>query len=143
MTSHGGFRAVEGRGVSGILIVDDMAFFRQRLRSLLTGWGWPVCGEAADGAEAIRLCEQLRPSLVLLDLLMPEVDGFAALEAIRGRDREARIIVCSVAGHRENVVRARRMGAVDFLAKPVSEERLYEAVAAILGLPPGRAARPG
>lgn len=128
--------------MSGILIVDDMAFFRQRLSSLFTGWGWPVCGEAADGDEAIRLFERLRPSLVLLDLLMPGVDGFAALEAMRGRDRDARVIVCSVAGQRENVLRARRLGAIDFLAKPVSEERLYQAVAAVLGVPPGRAGPP-
>lgn len=128
--------------MSGILIVDDMAFFRQRLHSLFTGWGWSVCGEAADGAEAVRLYAKLGPSLVVLDLLMPGMDGFAALEAIQGRDRAARVIVCSVAGQRENVVRVRRLGAVDFLAKPVSEERLYQAVAAVIGPPPGRTGPP-
>lgn len=128
--------------MSGVLIVDDMAFFRRSLRELISGWGWPVAGEAADGAEAVRLYEALRPGLVIMDLHMPGRDGFQALEEIRRIDRAARVVVCSVDSRAETVARAVRLGACDFVAKPVAEDRLFRAVEAVLG-PPAPGARRG
>ncbi len=127
--------------MGGVLIVDDIAFFRRSLRGLISGWGWPVAGEAEDGAEAVRLYEALRPDLVILDLHMPGTDGFAALEAIRRLDPRARVVVCSVDSRPDTVTKAVRLGACDFVAKPVAEERLYQAVEAVLGRP-GRSQGP-
>ncbi len=118
-----------------MLIVDDLAFFRKSVRGLLERWGWPVCGEAADGAEAVRLYRELRPDLVIMDLMMPVMDGFKAIEEIRREDPRAAVIVCSAAGKQDAVLRAVRLGARDFLAKPVDERRLYESLERLLGPP--------
>lgn len=118
-----------------MLVVDDLAFFRRSVREMLQRWGWPVCGEAADGAEAIRLYRRFRPDLVIMDLIMPGMDGYAAIEAIRREDPQARVVVCSAVGLQEAVMRAIRLGARDFLAKPVAEERLYRALERLLGPP--------
>lgn len=123
----------------GILIADGMDFFRQWLRSLLTGWGWRVAGEAGDGEAAVRMAAELGPDLVILDLHLLGLDGFAILERLRREAPRAAVIVCSAAGRRENVVRALKLGASDFLAKPVAEERLFAAVARVLGAPAGAA----
>lgn len=125
--------------MAGILIVDDVDFFRKDLRELLTGWGWDVCGESADGFGAVDLYRELRPSLVVLDLYMPGMDGFAALKAIREMDPAARVVICSAASQRETIIRAVRMGACDYVSKPIVEERMYQAVAGVLGPPPGSA----
>lgn len=122
--------------MAGILIVDDVEFFRRELRELLTGWGWEVCGEAADGLAAVGKYRELKPALVILDLFMPGMDGFAALKAIRDMDGEARVIVCSAASQKDLIIRAVRMGACDYISKPVAEERMYRAIAGILGPPP-------
>lgn len=126
----------------GILIADGMDFFRQWLRTLLTGWGWRVAGEAGDGEEALRRAAELGPDLVILDLHLPGLDGFALLERLRRDAPGVPVIVCSAAGRRENVVRALRLGASDFLAKPVAEDRLFTAVARVLGAPAGAAPFP-
>lgn len=128
--------------LGGILIADGMDFFRQWLRTLLTGWGWRVAAEAGDGEAAVRKAAELRPDLVILDLHLPGVDGFAVLERLRREASGVPVIVCSAAGRRENVVRALRLGASDFLAKPVAEERLFAAVARLLGAPAGAAPFP-
>jgi len=68
-----------------VLIVDDHAPFRSMARQVLTADGFLIVGEAADGAEAIRACSELRPDLVLLDVQLPDIDGFtvAAVLSIR------------------------------------------------------------
>jgi len=65
-----------------VLIVDDHAAFRRSARRLLEADGFDVIGEAADGAEAIAKTRQLRPTLVLLDVLLPDLDGFAVAELL-------------------------------------------------------------
>ncbi len=130
-------RGNSGLGRGGILIADGMDFFRQWLRHTLTGWGWRIAGEAADGEDAVRKSLELRPALVILDLHLPGLDGFAVLERLRREVPEVPVIVCSAGGRRDNVVRALRLGASDFLAKPVAEERLFAAVARVLGAPAG------
>ena len=67
-----------------ILIVDDSPLVRQRLRALLQQHaGWEICGEAADGRDAVAKAQLLRPDLIVLDFLMPEVDGLQAARQIR------------------------------------------------------------
>lgn len=65
-----------------ILIVDDHPSFRATVRTLLTADGFEVVGEAADGASALEAIAELRPDLVLLDVQLPDMDGFAVIEAI-------------------------------------------------------------
>jgi DNA-binding NarL/FixJ family response regulator len=69
---------------AGVLIVDDHADFRESARAMLEASGFVVVGEAADGAEAVAAEARLRPALVLLDIQLPDVDGFELAEALSG-----------------------------------------------------------
>jgi DNA-binding NarL/FixJ family response regulator len=79
-----------------VLIVDDHADFRTSARALLTAGGWTVIGEAASGAEGLRLVEQLRPAVVLLDIALPDQDGFRVATALaREPDPPSVVLVSS------------------------------------------------
>ena len=79
-----------------ILIVDDHAPFRSIARQVLTADGFLIVGEAADGAEAIRACSELRPDLVMLDVQLPDIDGFAVAAALSTQvDPPAVVLVSS------------------------------------------------
>lgn len=79
-----------------ILIVDDHAPFRSIARQVLTADGFIIVGEAADGAEAIRACAELRPDLVLLDVQLPDIDGFAVAAVLTAHvDPPAVVLVSS------------------------------------------------
>lgn len=120
--------------MGGILIVDDLEFIRKTMKDLVTRQGWQVCGEAADGESALEVYEKCQPDVVLLDLMMPGMDGFGFLEGVSQLDpgSGARVIVCSAAVKRDMVMKALKMGAADFLAKPVDEERLVKSINAVL-----------
>lgn len=111
------------------LLVDDEPLARKRLRRLL--FEHPdveIAGEAADGLEACRLIEELKPDLVFLDVQMPGLSGFEVLENLRERPR-----VIFVTAHDEFAVRAFDEQALDFLVKPVEPARLAKALARIQG----------
>ena len=113
---------------SGIVVADGMRFFRQWLRGVLRERGWRVVGETSDGGEVLRLVRQLEPFAVILDLHLPGQDGFAVLQELGREAPGVPVIVCSAAGRPDDVLRARRLGAADFLVKPVQEERLWLAL---------------
>jgi DNA-binding NarL/FixJ family response regulator len=112
-----------------VLIADDRAQARAGLRALLaTAPQVKVVGEAGDGQEAVRLVEQLRPDVVLMDSKMPVVDGLEATRLVKGRWPGVKVIVLTVvAAHR---ARALAAGADAFLVKGCPAEEL---LAAILG----------
>jgi DNA-binding NarL/FixJ family response regulator len=78
-----------------VLIVDDHAEFRASARALLEADGYVVAGEAEDGASAVRLAAQLRPSIVLLDIALPDTDGFAVAEALAGGPHAPAVVLIS------------------------------------------------
>ena len=112
------------RGEPRLLIVEDEADKRDALAALLEA-DYQVA-TARDGEEGVRVARADPPDLVLMDLVMPRMDGFAALEALRGDHRTAEIPVIFVSGRGDDVTRVRGLdlGAVDFLAKPFSEREL-------------------
>jgi two-component system, chemotaxis family, chemotaxis protein CheY len=116
-----------------VLIVDDAAFMRQVMRDMLTSAGHTVIGEAANGAEAVERYRELRPELTTLDITMPEKDGIAALEEIMAMDPSARVLMCSALGQESKVIESIKLGAKDFLVKPLQPERLVAAVNKALG----------
>jgi two-component system chemotaxis response regulator CheY len=116
----------------GILIVDDAAFMRMMLRDILTKNGFNVIGEAENGAVAVKKYLELQPSLTVMDITMPEMDGLQAVKEIRKRDPQARIIMCSAMGQQAMVIEAIQSGAKDFVVKPFQPERVIEAVSKAL-----------
>lgn len=112
-----------------ILIADDAAFMRMVLRKLLETAGHEVVGEAANGEQAVLEYKRLKPDLVTMDITMPVMDGIIATKEIRRFDPKAKIIVTSAMGQNAMVKEAIMSGAMDFVVKPVDEDRFLQAVA--------------
>jgi DNA-binding NarL/FixJ family response regulator len=85
----------ELRSVRRVLLVDDHQSFRRCARALLTSEGFEVVGEAADGATALRLAADAAPEVVLLDIQLPDIDGFEVAARLLARDRELVIVLIS------------------------------------------------
>ena len=114
-----------------ILIADDHRVVRQGLRLLFkVDPELEVVGEAANGAEAVRLARQLRPDVVLMDLVMPEMDGIAATRAIRGELAETEVLALTSVLEDACVVGAVRAGAIGYLLKDTHADELRRAIKA-------------
>jgi len=112
-----------------ILLVDDQPLFREGLRTLLSVQpDFEVVGEAGNGEEAIRLARSLLPSVVLMDLQMPVLDGVAATRRLHEELPNGRVIVLTTFDDDEMVFDGLRAGAVGYLLKDASSEKLAEAV---------------
>ncbi|MDN5330935.1 MAG: two-component system, chemotaxis family, chemotaxis protein CheY [Tepidanaerobacteraceae bacterium] len=114
--------------MAGILIVDDAAFMRMMIKDILTKNGFEVAGEAENGAVAVEKYRALKPSLVIMDITMPEMDGIEAVRKIKEIDPNAKIIMCSAMGQQAMVIDAIQAGARDFIVKPFQPDRVVEAV---------------
>jgi UDP-3-O-[3-hydroxymyristoyl] N-acetylglucosamine deacetylase len=113
--------------MSKVLIIDDEKNIVESLSSILRDEGFSVFS-AADGKEGLSLFEEVRPNVVLLDVWMPEMDGLEVLKLIREKDSEAVIIVISGHGTISTAVEAVKLGATDFLEKPLSIEKVLEVI---------------
>jgi two-component system, NarL family, response regulator LiaR len=112
-----------------VLIADDHAVVRRGLRSFLElQEDLEVVGEAADGQEALEAVERLEPDVVLIDLVMPRVDGIEAIRGLRERVPAARAIVLSSFIDDEKLFPAVRAGAAGYLLKDVQPQELVEAI---------------
>jgi two-component system, NarL family, response regulator LiaR len=112
-----------------VLIVDDHSVVREGLRTFLELQdGIEVAGEAADGEEAVREAERLRPDVVLMDLVMPRLDGVAAMGELRERVPTARVVVLTSFLDDERLLPAIRAGAAGYLLKNVQPRELARAV---------------
>ncbi len=101
-----------------LLIVDDALIMRMKIREIATRAGWTVVAEAANGADAVRLFGEHRPDLVTLDMVMPEMDGLAALRAIRESDPAANVVMVSAVNQKDKLRECIAAGALDFIVKP-------------------------
>ncbi|HKE64737.1 MAG TPA: response regulator [Micromonosporaceae bacterium] len=110
-----------------VLIAEDEALIRLDLAEMLTEEGYDVVAEAGDGEAAVRLAEEHRPDLIILDIKMPIMDGLAAAERIAAT-RIAPIIVLTAFSQRELVDRAREAGAMAYLVKPFQKSDLVPAI---------------
>lgn len=110
-----------------VLVVDDEALARELVRGILEPVsGLTVVGECGDGLAAVEEIARLRPDLVLLDVQMPEVDGFDVLQRV-GPDAMPEVVF--VTAHEQYTLRAFQVHALDFVLKPIDPERLREAIA--------------
>jgi DNA-binding NarL/FixJ family response regulator len=112
-----------------ILLVDDQPLFREGLRTLLSVHSdFEIVGEAGNGQEAINLARSYRPSVVLMDLQMPVLDGVAATRHLHQEYPQCRVIVLTTFDDDEMVFDGLRAGAVGYLLKDAPSEKLAEAI---------------
>jgi len=114
-----------------VLLADDHGIVRRGLRSLLEEAGLSVVAEAADGLEAIRLCEEHRPDLLIVDIGMPKMSGIEAATRAQKLDRPPGIIVLSMHADESYIIRALAAGARAYLLKDATDEDLLPAVRAV------------
>ena len=116
-----------------VLVCDDAVFMRTMIRDILTQAGLEVVGEADSGMQAVEKYKALRPDLVTMDIIMPEMGGIDAVRAITDFDPQARVLMCSAMGQQALVNEAIQAGAKDFVVKPFQPSRVLEAVQRVLG----------
>jgi two-component system, chemotaxis family, chemotaxis protein CheY len=116
-----------------VLVCDDAVFMRTMLSDILQQAGFTVVGEVGTGTLAVEKYQELRPDLVTMDIVMPDMGGIDAVRAITALDPDARIVMCSAMGQQALVVDAIQAGAKDFVVKPFQPSRVLEAVQRVLG----------
>ena len=119
--------------MASVLVVDDAAFMRMRIKQMLEASGHTMVGEAMDGVEAIEKFAELNPDVVILDITMPGMDGIEALKRIKVLNKDAQIIICSAMGYQELIAKAIEQGAKEFIVKPFKEEQLMAAIDKVVG----------
>ena len=127
------FESTESLGFSGVatqrrvLVAEDEAIIRLDLKEMLEEEGYDVVGEAADGEEAVRLADELKPDLVILDVKMPILDGISAAERIVAT-RVAPVVMLTAFSQRDLVERAVEAGAMAYLVKPFAKSDLLPTI---------------
>ena len=110
-----------------VLVAEDEALIRLDLKEMLLEEGYDVVGEAGDGEQAVRLAEELKPDLVILDVKMPVLDGISAAEQIVSQ-RIAPVVMLTAFSQRDLVERAVEAGAMAYLVKPFAKSDLIPTI---------------
>ncbi len=106
---------------------------RRMVGDILKQAGFEVVGEAETGTQAVEEYRRLRPDLVMMDIVMPEMGGVEAVREITKFDPNAKVLMCSAMGQESLVVEAIQAGAKDFVVKPFHSSRVLETVQRVLG----------
>lgn len=117
------------------LIVDDASLIRRSLKEILDGSKYEFeFFEAVNGVEAVRMYKKNEPDFVIMDIMMPEMDGITAVSKIKEIDSEAKIIMCTSSGSEEKVRNAVSAGAADYIVKPYEAAKVISAVEKVMNL---------
>jgi DNA-binding NarL/FixJ family response regulator len=117
-----------------VLIVDDHAFIRRGVQTILHPFPeWELCGEADNGSDAIRMAEELKPEVIIMDLSMPGLNGIEATRAIRKTQPAVKIVLLTLHESAELVRSAFRAGARGYLLKTDAEQELVKALTVVTG----------
>ncbi len=111
-----------------ILVVDDAMFMRRMLSDILEKGKHTVCGEASNGKEAIERYKELKPDLVTMDIIMPDMSGIEAVKEVKKIDPDAKILMVSAMGQQALVLEAVQSGAIDYIVKPFQPSRVLESI---------------
>jgi two-component system, chemotaxis family, chemotaxis protein CheY len=111
-----------------ILIVDDSFYMRTMLKNMLTDAGYEVVGEAPNGQTALKMAKETNPDLVTLDVILPDNTGLDVLKGIRKDQPEMKVIIVSAVGQEVIVSEAIENGALAYIVKPFSEDKVLEVV---------------
>ena len=109
-----------------VLIVDDVAFVRKTLRDILVAAHYQVVGEAENGEDAIKLYAKLRPDIVTMDVVMPQMSGIEDTRRIVKTNQHARVVIISAMGQENLVMEAINAGARDYILKPFTREDILK-----------------
>lgn len=109
-----------------VLIADDTDFYRAVLHDILTRGGYEIAGEAANGAEAVAMASELRPDIVILDIIMPVKNGIEAARQMSGWQDPPLIVMCTSMGFEPVADEAMRAGARAYIVKPLSSEQVLK-----------------
>lgn len=116
-----------------VLLADDHGVLRGGLRTLLNEMpGYQVVGEAADGGEAVRLAEELRPDLALLDISMPMMDGIEVTRVLKARQPDVTVLILTVHEDEQLLREAIKAGAAGYVVKKAAQSELLSAMEAAL-----------
>ncbi len=111
-----------------ILVVDDSLIIRKKLIKIIEKLGHEVVFGAKDGQEAISAYKSKKPDLVTMDITMPDMDGITAVKHIMKADKNAKIIMVTSHGQEDMVIKSIQSGAVGYMLKPVTEDKLATAI---------------
>jgi len=110
-----------------VIIAEDESIIAMEIKEMLNNLGYLVVGEAGDGRSVVNLCRELRPDVVLMDIVMPDMDGIEAA-SILTQERLAPVVLLTAYFQKDLVERARQAGVITYLVKPVQEANLAPAI---------------
>jgi two-component system response regulator DegU len=111
-----------------LLLADDHTMLREGLRRSMEGEGFDVVGEASDGDEAVRMAEELRPDVVLMDVSMPVMDGIEATRLVREKLADTQVVMLTMHADEDLIVKAVRAGAAGYLVKDCTTDEVARTV---------------
>lgn len=114
--------------MANILIVDDSAYLRLKLKKILTGAGHTVAGEAGTGLGAISQYAALKPDIVTMDITMPDMNGIEALQGIVKADPGAKVIMVTALSQSDKVFEALKAGAINYITKPFEDKKIISVI---------------
>ena len=115
-----------------IILVDDSFYMRTMLKHILTDAGHTIIGEAPNAESAIKLIKEKNPDIVTLDVILPDTTGLEVLKTIRAIHPTPKVIMVSAVGQNVIVEEAMSLGAIDYIVKPFSEEKVRATLEKIL-----------
>ncbi|MCI8645640.1 MAG: response regulator [Firmicutes bacterium] len=119
-----------------VLIVDDSIFIYEEIKYILADTDYRVVGYAKDGAQALKMYEELKPDVVTMDIVMPGANGIEISQEIMERWKDAKIIVISSLAYDKTMEKAEAAGVCDFLFKPLKREEFIAALDRAVGTDP-------
>ena len=111
-----------------VLLVDDEVFFRNTIKGLLKGSDYLVIGEAENGEEGVKLAKELKPDIVIMDIMMPKKNGIVATQEIKDLKLPSRVIMCSSTIEGNTIDMAFDSGAKNFIEKPIDEKNFIRSI---------------
>lgn len=111
-----------------ILVVDDSSFLRNSLKKILEDHGYEVLGTAENGLEAIAKYKELKPDLVTLDIIMPQMNGLEVLKLLRAVDPNACVVMVSSMSSKQSVIDCVQAGAKNYILKPYEAEKIIAVI---------------
>lgn len=115
-----------------VFVVDDAIFMRRMLSDILEEGGYTVCGEATTGKEAMARYKDLKPDLVTMDIIMPDMSGVEAVKELKKIYPKAKILMVSTMGQQAFVLEAVQAGAIDYIVKPFHPSKVLESIENII-----------